>query len=406
MQRFVIIGAGHAGAQLCASLRKEGFAGEIVLIGDEGVVPYQRPPLSKGYLKGEVERARLWIRPESFYADERIDLRLDDPVIEIDRDRAEVVLRSGARFGYDRLALATGAHVRTLELPGHELEGVVTIRTLADIDAMRTSWDQAARVVVIGAGFIGLEAAAVAAAHDKQVVVLEKAPRALARVVEPKVSEVMTALHRAHGVDLRFDVDVSGFVGEHGRLTGISLGDGQVVLCELAVVGIGVIPASELAEAAGLACDNGVVVDACCRTSDPAIFAAGDVTRFPSPFSAAPVRLESVQNAVDQAKACALAMLDRPQDYVDVPWFWSDQYDVKLQIVGLGEGADTAVWRAGPKEHSGSLWSYTAGRLTRVDAIAMPQAYVLGKRWIEKGQSPNPDAVADPASVLKEAPLV
>jgi 3-phenylpropionate/trans-cinnamate dioxygenase ferredoxin reductase subunit len=397
--RIVVVGAGQAGAALAARLRALGHRGPLTLVGGEPEPPYQRPPLSKAYLKGEMTRERLHLRPASFYAAEAIELRTGVAAVAIDRALREIVLADGARLPYDRLALTTGATPRRLPAAiGGDLDGVLTMRSLADADQLAARLAPGARAVVVGGGYIGLEAAAVLVGAGIAVTLIEAAPRILARVAAPATADYFRDLHRAHGVDIREGAALVRLTGET-RVTGAELATGETLPADLVLVGIGVVPDTHLAEAAGLAIENGVVVDEAGRTADPAIFAAGDCASFP--HAGARIRLESVPHAIDQAEAVAAAMLDRPVPYIARPWFWSDQYDVKLQIAGLNAGWDRTIVRPGARPGAESVWYYAGRRLLAVDAMNDPRAYMTGKRWIEAGVSPDPDALADPASDLK-----
>jgi 3-phenylpropionate/trans-cinnamate dioxygenase ferredoxin reductase subunit len=395
MERIVVIGAGQAGASLVAKLRAEGFDGAITLIGAEPVPPYQRPPLSKAYLLGDMALERLFLRPAQFYADQRIDLRLGAVVTGIDR-AAQVVHVGGEALPYDALALTTGSVPRRLPAAiGGALAGVHVVRDLADVDAMGPRFVAGARVVIVGGGYIGLEAAAVAAKRGLDVTVLEMAPRIIARVAAPETSDYIRALHMAHGVKILENTGLARINGTD-HVSGVTLSDGTELAADFVIAGIGILPATDLAEGAGLALDNGIAVDAQGRTSDPAIWAAGDCASFP--WRGGRLRLESVQNAIDQAELVARNMLGAGADYTPVPWFWSDQYDLKLQIAGLNTGYDRVVVRdTGARSH----WYFAGDRLLAVDALNDPRAFMLGKRLLEAGRSPDPAALADPATELK-----
>lgn len=395
MDRIVVVGGGQAGASLVARLRAKGFDGSITLLGEEPVPPYQRPPLSKGYLLGDMALERLFLRPDSFYADQRIDLRKGARVTGLDRAAKRVQLDSET-LSYDALALTTGSIPR--HLPGSiggALGGVHTVRGLADVDAMAPEFREGARVVIVGGGYIGLEAAAVAAKRGLDVTVLEMAPRILARVAAPETAAAIHALHERHGVRILTDTALARIDGSD-RVTGVTLADGTQLPTDFVIVGIGIAPATALAEAAGLTLDNGIATDAQGRTSDPAIWAAGDCASFP--WQGGRLRLESVQNAIDQAECVADNMLGAGRDYVPMPWFWSDQYDMKLQIAGLNTGYDRVVVREAPAR---SHWYFKGDTLISVDALGDPRAYMVGKRMIEQGISPNPAALVDPATDLK-----
>ncbi|GGM05450.1 pyridine nucleotide-disulfide oxidoreductase [Pseudooceanicola nanhaiensis] len=398
MAHTIVIGAGQAGAALVARLRAKGEEGEITLIGEEPVPPYQRPPLSKAYLMGEMEMPRLFLRPEAFYADHDIALRTGMRVERIDPAAKTVTLADGEVLTYDRLALTTGSHPRRLpEAIGGDLPGVLTMRSLADADEMRPYLTPGNALLVIGGGYIGLEAAAVAAKSGLKVTLLEAAARILGRVAAPETAAWFRDLHRSHGVEILEDTALRTLLGED-HVTGALLADGREIPCDVAIAGIGIAPATELAEAAGLTIDNGIATDARGRTSDPAIWAAGDCASLP--YRGQRIRLESVQNAIDQAEAVADSMMGADQDYIPKPWFWSDQYDVKLQIAGLNTGYDRVVTRKGEGEAI-SFWYYCGDRLLAVDAMNDPRAYMTGKRLIEAGRSPDPALVADPETALK-----
>jgi len=398
MSHIVIVGAGQAGAALAARLRALEFTGQITLIGEEPVPPYQRPPLSKKYLLGEMALERLYLRPPEFYAENGIELRVNTTAMSIDRADQRIVV-GGEAVAYDRLALTTGAVPRRLppELAG-TLRGVHVVRTLADVDAMAPDFRAGVRALIVGGGYIGLEAAAVAASRGLSVTLIEAAPRILQRVASSETADYFRTLHRAHGVDLREGTILNRLLGETG-VTGAELSDGTEIAADLVIAGIGVTPATELAASAGLAVEGGIVVDEFGRTSDPAIWAAGDCTSLP--YRGLRIRLESVQNAIDQAEAVAANMLGAGVPYAPKPWFWSDQYDVKLQIAGLNLGYDRLVVRPGERAGSASHWYFAGDDLLAVDAMNDPRAYMVGKRLIEAGRSPAAGLVADPATDLK-----
>ena len=399
MNGIVAIGAGQAGASLVAKLRKEGFTGPLTLIGAEPVVPYQRPPLSKAYLLGDMALDRLFLRPEAFYADQNIALRLGTPVTAIDR-AARTVTLGAETLTYDMLALTTGSDPRRLPAAiGGDLGGVFVVRTLADVDAMAPHVTEGKRALIIGGGYIGLEAAAVAAKRGVHVTLVEMADRILQRVAAPETSDYFRALHKSHGVDIRESTGLKRLVGEAGQVTGAELADGTLLEIDFAVVGVGIAPSTALAEAAGLTLDNGIAVDGLGRTSDPAIWAAGDCASFP--YRGGRLRLESVPNAIDHAECVAGNMLGGDTDYVPKPWFWSDQYDVKLQIAGLNTGYDRIVTRPGDGG-AVSFWYYRGATLLAVDAMNDARGYMVGKRLIESGKSPAPEDVANPATDLRE----
>jgi 3-phenylpropionate/trans-cinnamate dioxygenase ferredoxin reductase component len=395
--QVVIVGAGQSGAAMAAKLRALGHDGGITVIGDEPAPPYQRPPLSKAYLLGDIGTERLWLRSAEFWLDNRIDLRLGQPVTAIDPAGRTVALGETV-IAYDHLALTTGSLPRRLPaMIGGDLAGVYTVRTIADVDAMREEFQPGRRVLVVGGGYIGLEAAAVAAKLGLQVTVLEMAPRILQRVAAPETSAFVGALHRDHGVDVREASGLDRLLGET-RVTGARLSDGSEIAVDFAIVGVGIQPDTRLAEAAGLALDNGIRTDGLGRTSDPRIWAAGDCASFPQ--GAGRLRLESVGNAIDMAEAVAANILGAATPYVAKPWFWSDQFDLKLQIAGLNSGYDRVVTRPG-EGGATSFWYFAGDRLLAVDAMNDPRAYMVGKRLIEMGKSPAAAVVADPATDLK-----
>lgn len=396
MEKIVVVGAGQAGAACVAKLRAEGFAGAITLIGAEAVPPYQRPPLSKAYLLGEMTLDRLLLRPESYYREAGIDLRLGKPVQRIDTAARQVIMDDAA-IPYDALVLTTGSVPRRLPAAiGGDLGGVHVVRGLRDVDAMAPGMQPGRRALIVGGGYIGLEAAAVARKRGMDVTLIEMAPRILQRVAAPETSDYFRALHSAHGVDIREGVGLTRLVGA-GHVTGAILSDGVELPCDMVIVGIGIAPDTALAEAAGLMIENGIATDAEGRTSAPAIWAAGDCASFP--YRGGRIRLESVQNAIDQAEMVAQNILGAVLPYQPEPWFWSDQYAVKLQIAGLNTGYDRVVVRdAGAAR---SHWYYAGDRLLAVDAMNDPRGYMIGKRLIAAGISPDPVVVADAAQDLK-----
>jgi len=396
MSHIVVIGAGQAGASLTAKLRAGGFDGDITLIGAEDALPYQRPPLSKAYLLGDMDRERLFLRPAQFYDDQRIALKLGAAVDAID-PAAKTISVGGEVVSYDQLALTTGSSPRRLPASiGGDLDGVHVVRSLDDVDAMGADMAPGKRVLIVGGGYIGLEAAAVASKMGLEVVVLEMAERILQRVAAPETSGFFRALHGTHGVDIREGVGLDRLLGE-GRVTGARLSDGSEVDVDLVIVGVGITPGEALARDAGLTLNNGIETDAHGRTSDPSIWAAGDCASFP--WKGGRIRLESVQNAIDQAELVAENMMGAGIDYEPKPWFWSDQYDVKLQIAGLNTGYDRiATRRTGDAV---SFWYYQGDTLLAVDAMNDPRNYMIGKRLIEAGKSPAPEVVEDPDTDMK-----
>ncbi|MVO15341.1 NAD(P)/FAD-dependent oxidoreductase [Parasedimentitalea huanghaiensis] len=398
MSHIVVIGAGQAGSSLVAKLRKDGFDGEITLIGAEPNLPYQRPPLSKGYLLGEMTLERLFLRPESFYADNNITLRLGQPVTAIDA-AAKTVTLANEVISYDHLALTTGSDPRRLPASiGGDLDGVFVVRGLADVDAMAPMVTEGARTLIVGGGYIGLEAAAVCAKRGVQVTLVEMADRILQRVAAPETSDYFRALHGGHGVDIREGVGLDRLVGANGKVTGAVLTDGSEVTVDFVVVGVGIAPATHLAEMAGVTLNNGIETNAQGGTSDSAIWAAGDCASFP--YQGGRIRLESVPNAIDQAELVAQNIMGAGKEYVAKPWFWSDQYDVKLQIAGLNTGYTHVVTRPGEGQ-SVSYWYFKDAQLLAVDAMNDPRAYMVGKRLIDMGKTCDAQAVADPETELK-----
>ena len=397
MSHIIVIGAGQAGAALVAKLRSGGHAGAITLIGEEAAPPYQRPPLSKAYLMGEMEEGRLYLRSPEFYATNDITLRLGKRVTGID-PVAKTVTLGGDILSYDQLALTTGSVPRRLPSDiGGDLGGIYTVRSLADVDAMRAEFAHGRRVVIIGGGYIGLEAAAVAAKLGLDVTVVEMAPRILQRVAAPETSDYFRALHTSQGVKILENVGLDRLLGE-GRVTAARLTDGRELAADFVIAGVGILPATALAELAGLTIENGIKTDAHGRTSDPSIWSAGDCASFP--WRAGRLRLESVQNAIEQAELVAENMLGAGKDYVPVPWFWSDQYDCKLQIAGLNTGYDHIVTR-GPEGEAVSFWYFKGDQLLAIDAMNDPRAYMVGKRLLEMGRTVDPAAIRNPETVLK-----
>ena len=399
MGHIVVVGAGQAGAACVAKLRGLGYQGAITMVGDEPVFPYQRPPLSKKYLLGELTLERLYLRPASFYQDNQITVHTGQRVQAIDR-HAKCVQLADETLAYDHLVLATGSVPRRLPAAiGGDLRGVFTVRDLADADAMAPYFQPGAKVLIVGGGYIGLEAAAVAATKGLQVVLVEMAPRILQRVAAPETSAYFRDLHSRHGVDIREAVGLQGLQGSDGHVSGATLSDGTELAVDFVIVGVGIAPATELAQAVGLELDNGIAADQHGRTSDPHIWTAGDCASFP--HQGGRIRLESVPNAIDMAECVAENIMGAEKDYVPQPWFWSDQYDVKLQIAGLNTGYDRVVARAGDKPGAASFWYFAGAQLLAVDAANDPRAYMIGKRLIDAGKTVPIDIVADPASDLK-----
>ncbi|MEE4384487.1 MAG: FAD-dependent oxidoreductase [Pseudomonadales bacterium] len=400
MARTVVVGAGQAAGQLVASLRQEKYEGEIVMIGDEPYLPYQRPPLSKAYLSGELPLERVLVRPEKFYADKDIETRLGVRVTAIDREARTVALDDGTTLAWDDLVLATGSRVRRLKLPGIDLPGVFYLRTIEDVDAIRDALQPGRRLVVVGGGYIGLEVAAVARKLGLEVTVLEMEERILQRVTTPAMSAYYTKVHTDHGVEIRTKAGASELRGE-GRVQTVVCNDGTELPADVVIVGVGIVPATELAEAAGLECENGIVVDEHCRTSDPHVWAIGDCTNHPSRLLGHRLRLESVPNAMDQARVTAKNICGGEAVYDAVPWFWSDQYDLKLQMVGFSAGADTEVVRGDPEAGQFARFYLKDGVVVAVDAVNSPREFMACKQLVADRKAIDPERLADPETDLK-----
>ena len=400
---IIIVGAGHAGAQAAIQLRQLGFAGSIALIGAEPEPPYERPPLSKEYLAGEKAFERLLVRPESFWADRGVELVLGTRIAAVDPAAKQVTSVDGVRFGYGKLIWAAGGQPRRLGCEGGDLAGVHVVRRRQDVDSIRSQLDSVRRVAVVGGGYVGLEAAAVLRKLGKEVVLLEALDRVLARVAGPEISQFYAAEHRAQGVDVRLGAAVASIVGESGRVAALRLQDGATIEAEMAIVGIGVEAAAAPLLAAGAAGANGVEVDAFCRTSLADVYAAGDCAAHENRFAGGlRIRLESVQNAHDQAATAARAILGRAEPYDAVPWFWSNQYDLRLQTVGLSVGHDSTVVRGRPGERSFSVVYLLGGRVIALDCVNSTRDYVQGKKLILERRVVAPERLADTAVALKE----
>jgi 3-phenylpropionate/trans-cinnamate dioxygenase ferredoxin reductase subunit len=398
----LIVGTGHGGAQAAIALRQRGFIGSIALIGDEPDPPYERPPLSKDYLAGERPPERLLIRPPAFWVDRGIDLLTGRRIASVDPDAHAVTDTSGETYGYGTLIWAAGGAPRRLPCRGHDLPGVHTIRTRADVDQLRAELDDAERVAVIGGGYIGLEAAASATKLGKRVTVTEALDRVLARVAGAELSAFFEAEHRAHGVDLRLGATVTALEGDE-RITGVALSDGTHIACDLAIVGIGIEPAVGPLLAAGAAGGNGVTIDDRCRTTLPDIFAIGDCAAHANAFAGgAVIRLESVQNANDQANVVAAQVTGNVASYDAIPWFWSNQYDLRLQTVGLSLGHDDTVLRGDPAARAFSVVYLKQGRVIALDCVNATRDYVQGRALILAGANPDKAALADTSRTLKE----
>lgn len=398
MSHIVVVGAGQAGQALVCKLRELNFNGQITLIGEEPVAPYQRPPLSKDYLLGETDVERLYLRPFEYYGEHDITLRLGQKVTGVDAAKKTVQV-AGEEISYDQLALTTGAIPHRLPAAiGGDLQGLHVVRTLADVDQMKPEFQPGRNVLIVGGGYIGLEAAAVAARKGLNVTLVEMADRILQRVAARETSDVVRRLHESEGVTILEGVGLKQLNGD-GAVQSATLSDGSELPVDFVIVGVGVAPATEVAELAGLTLDNGIWTNEFGQTSDPAIWAAGDCASFP--YKGRRVRLESVGNANDQAELVAENMLGAGIAYEAMPWFWSDQYEMRLQIAGLNTGYDNVVTRPGKNETSMSFWYYQGDTLLAVDAITDPRSYMVAKRLIAMGKSPSRKAVADPETNLK-----
>jgi 3-phenylpropionate/trans-cinnamate dioxygenase ferredoxin reductase subunit len=397
---IVTVGAGQAAASFISRHVALGSQQPVLLIGDEAHPPYQRPPLSKKYLLGELERERLFIRPLEWYADQAIELRFDTHVDTIDRDLKKIITANGDTVEYEKLLLCTGASARSLPTDiGGTLDRVFTLRSIADIDKMSPQFQAGRKLLIVGGGYIGLEAAAISRQLGLEVTLLEMADRILQRVAAAETSNYFRDLHSGHGVDIRESVRMTRLLGEDGAVRAAELESGEIIDVDLVLVGIGSSPNTELAQAAGLDCDNGIRVNEICQTSDPSIYAAGDCTSFVR--NGLQVRLESVQNAADQGDLVARVLAGEAVTYTALPWFWSDQYDCKLQIVGLNQGHNQTVIRPGTTASSVSVWYYRDAELLAIDAMNEPKSYAFGRKIIEAGKHPSAAQVADPATDLK-----
>ncbi|SFR77822.1 NAD(P)/FAD-dependent oxidoreductase [Sphingomonas jatrophae] len=400
---ILIVGAGHGGAQAAVALRQNKFAGSIAIVGDEPELPYERPPLSKDYFSKEKTFERILIRPAAFWADKQVDMLLGRRVMSVDPEAHSVTTADGGTIGYGTLIWATGGSPRRLTCSGHDLIGVHGVRTRADVDKMMGELDGVSRVCVVGGGYIGLEAAAVLAKFGKHVTVLEALPRVLARVAGEPLSRFYEAEHRAHGVDVRLGVVVECIEERDMRACGVRLAGGEILECEMVIVGIGIIPAVEPLLAAGAKGGNGVDVDEHCRTSLPDIYAIGDCAAHDNDFAeGAHIRLESVQNANDQATLVAKALTGAPARYHAVPWFWSNQYDLRLQTVGLSTGHDEAVVRGDIGSRSFSIVYLKGGRVIALDCVNAVKDYVQGRALVLSGATLPAEKLADASVPLKE----
>lgn len=398
----VIVGTGQAGFEVGASLREAGYQDAITLVGEEPHLPYQRPPLSKGFVLDKQGMDEVELRPDAFYRDHRIDLRAGERVVAIDRAGKQVRLASGATMAYASLVLAVGARNRELPVDGAELDGVVYLRTLDESIALKERLREAHDVVVVGGGFIGLEVAASARTLGKSVTVLEAQPRLMPRVVAPRISEFYQALHTGHGVTVVCNAGVSEIAGDGRKATSVRLSGGAAYPADLVVVGIGVIPNIELAQTAGLAVSNGIAVDEHLQTTDPNIYAIGDCAEHPNVFAGRRVRLESVQNAADQARTVAAAIVGRKAPYTALPWFWTDQFDIRLQMAGLSQGYDQIVTRGNPEAEKFSVYYFKGPQLVAVDSINRPGDHIVARRLLSRHVAITPEQAGDESVDLKK----
>jgi len=400
--KVVIVGAGHAGGTAAALLRQYGFTGAITLLGEEPIPPYQRPPLSKAWLKGEADEDSLALKPLEFYAEQSIDLRMGVVVRSISRASKQVALADGEPISYDVLVLAMGARPRRLAIPGADLAGVCELRTAADAEALKAALKPGCRLAVVGGGYIGLEVAASARALGAEATVIELQSRVLARVASEPMSEFFEAYHRTRGVGFELNVSVHEILGDAGRVIGVKLSDGRTVACDAALIGVGALPNDEIARDAGLECANGIVVDLEARTADPAVFAIGDVTHRPLPLYERSFRLESVPNALEQAKQVAAALTGRAPPAPEVPWFWSDQYDLKMQIAGLPFDGDSLLVRGDPKTARFAVFHLKGDLIQAVEAVNAPPEFMAGRQLIGSRRPIARQRLADGAISMKE----
>ena len=397
MSGVVIIGAGHAAGQAAASLRQAKYAGDITIVGDEAHIPYQRPPLSKAYLKGDQSADKVYLRAESFYADRDIAMKLSTRATAIDTTAKTVALSSDETLHYDHLLISTGSRPRKLSIDGSDLPGIHYLRTMDDVDGLRDGMQADANLVIVGGGYIGLEVAAVGRELGLNVHVLEMEERILQRVTTPEMSAYYHRLHEGRGVNIHTNTAVTGFAGD-GKVQEVLCGDKRYP-ADIVIVGIGIIPNTELAEAACIVCDNGIVVDDHCCTSDPNVYAAGDCTNHPNPLLDRRLRLESVPNAMDQARVSTANMLGDDKTYAAIPWFWSDQYELKLQMVGFSADGDAQVLRGDMASNRFAIFYLKDGKVVAADAVNSPKEFMLCKQLV--GKSADPAMLADPEADLK-----
>ena len=404
-KNILIVGAGQAGMQIADSLREAGYQGEIIMVGDESIAPYQRPPLSKAFLYGDADEESLQFRNEKFYADNRIELVLGDAIVDVQlaSDSGTATTASGRKIEFEKMALAPGSVPRVLNIEGSGLDGVLYMRSISDARALKSRWQDAQNVVVVGGGFIGLEVAAVASKAGKKVTVLEGGDRMMARAVCPITSQYFADMHQRRGAQIVLNARIEGFTGQDDQVTGVRLEDGSIIPADIVMVGIGVIARTEIANLLGLELANGaILVNEYAETSNPMVVAAGDAVMLPNPTGAdGLVRLESVQNAVDQAKTAAKTLMGVREPYRALPWFWSDQADIKLQIAGLSTGYDQTVLRGNPDDDAFSVLYYKDGRLLAIDAVNQVSDFMAVRRCLSNGSTIDAIAAADSSVALK-----
>lgn len=400
--QVVILGAGHAGGSLAAMLRQQGHTGAIVMIGDEPIAPYQRPPLSKAWLKGEADAESLALRPLGFYAENQIDFRPSTRAVSIHRPSRSVRLEPGEALTYDTLVIATGARATPLPIAGANLEGVLTLRTAADAEALSRELGPGRQLAIIGGGYIGLEVAASARALGAEAMIIERELRLLARSAAPTLSDFFKSYHEARGVSFELGVVATALDGRSGRVTAVRLADGRTLPCDTVLVSVGALPNEEMGRASGLECDRGIVVDFDARTSDPSVFAIGDVTTRPSPLYEHMFRAESVPSALEQAKQAAAAICGKPRPPAEVPWNWSDQFDLKLQIAGMPIGADQMVVRGEPRSARFAIFHVRDGSVRAVEAINAPAEFMMGRQLIQNRGRVDLAKLADPSVSMKD----
>ncbi|MFT4720220.1 MAG: 3-phenylpropionate/trans-cinnamate dioxygenase ferredoxin reductase subunit [Candidatus Azotimanducaceae bacterium] len=397
MAAMVIVGAGQGAGQAAASFRQEGYEGEIIILGDEPFPPYQRPPLSKQYLSGELPLERVFVRPEKFYTDRNIDLRTNTRVSAIDAQAKTVTTAAGEAIAYEKLLIATGSRPRKLSIPGSDLAGIHYLRTITDVDGIAVAMKTAKKVVIVGGGYIGLEVASVAVTAGLDVTVLEMEQRILQRVTTPGMSEYYHQLHTSRGLKILTETAVSGFTGDD-QVRQVLCGD-VTIDADLVIVGIGIIANTELASDAGISCENGVTVDGHCQTSAADVYAIGDCTNHPNPILGRRLRLESVPNALEQARVAVANMCGKEKVYSSVPWFWSDQYELKLQMVGFSADGDTEVLRGDKSANEFAVFYLKDGAVVGVDAVNSPREFMICKQLY--GKQVDAARLADPATDLK-----